>query len=449
MKIEELSCNQEEKQYNYTCHCGNVYKYKSGFYKHIKKCSIWNVENEKMRFDKNTPYINEGIKNRNENTNHSPKIAINSVVAPEQTIKIDISKDTDFSGSSSDTEYLQCTSEDYQTSVSYDERQEDDYLYSSCSSEYSSSSQSSSVYDSEEEFEENETIREQKRKYKEKMEAIDKHIGEKIAKITAEKGEITLGELGEETNIDMTSLIVSMLKESRALQELVLKQNETIQQQNKRIYKLAKTPKTVIKNNNTFNLVQFLNVECKNAMNFSDFVKNIKIGQRELQILQKEGFTKSLENVVIRELIDMEQTLRPLHCLDQKRKRFIIKDENKWEKDTLEDKVRILVTTFSEKYMKEFTIWQKNNPNWREDDDKYDIAIVMNAEIFRPFNSHYKDKIHNNVINQLTQLVIDKDSIKALHHNQQNNDVKQIQGQNQSYSTKVKKPKHKYREKHT
>ena len=49
--------NITSNEYNFTCHCGNVYKYKSGFYKHIKKCLDWRQYKEHNDFILQNPEL--------------------------------------------------------------------------------------------------------------------------------------------------------------------------------------------------------------------------------------------------------------------------------------------------------------------------------------------------------------------------------------------------------
>ena len=113
--------------------------------------------------------------------------------------------------------------------------------------------------------------------------------------------------------------------------ELVEK-NQELQTQ---LLELAKEPKTIIQkqHNNSFNLNNFLNIQCKDAMNLSDFLEQLKVTFNDLIYLGDHGFIKSVQNTFVKQLKDLDQTKRPIHCTDRKRKTLYVKDENKWEKD--------------------------------------------------------------------------------------------------------------------
>ena len=79
-------------------------------------------------------------------------------------------------------------------------------------------------------------------------------------------------------------------------------------------------------NNNHFNINMFLNEKCKNAMNLEDFVEKIKLSLEDLQFTKENGYTKGISNIFIKNLNDMDITERPIHCSDQKRLQFYVKE---------------------------------------------------------------------------------------------------------------------------
>ena len=71
---------------------------------------------------------------------------------------------------------------------------------------------------------------------------------------------------------DLKQMFMKMMDSNKELQHIIYDQNE-------KLIELAKQPKTYIKNqnnNNTFNLENFLNIQCKDAMNLTDFVESLK-----------------------------------------------------------------------------------------------------------------------------------------------------------------------------
>ena len=86
--------------------------------------------------------------------------------------------------------------------------------------------------------------------------------------------------------------------------------------------------------NKTFNLQFFLNEECKDAMNMSEFVNSIQLKLSDLENIGKLGYVEGISNIIIKELNGTDVNKRPVHCSDVKRETLYVKQENKWEKDT-------------------------------------------------------------------------------------------------------------------
>ena len=95
---------------------------------------------------------------------------------------------------------------------------------------------------------------------------------------------------------------------------------------------------TIHSNNKTFNLQIFLNEQCKNAMNLSDFIASIKLQMSDLESLGTLGYTEGMHTIIFKEFIDIELFNRPFHCSDLKREIIYIKDGDKWEKEDPENK---------------------------------------------------------------------------------------------------------------
>jgi hypothetical protein len=83
---------------------------------------------------------------------------------------------------------------------------------------------------------------------------------------------------------------------------------------------------TINSNNKTFNLQVFLNEDCKDAMNISDFMSSIQLQLEELVSVGKLGFVEGISNIIIKNLKALDIRKRPLHCTDLKRETVYIKD---------------------------------------------------------------------------------------------------------------------------
>ena len=116
-------------------------------------------------------------------------------------------------------------------------------------------------------------------------------------------------------------------------------------------------------NNKTFNLQVFLNEECKDAMNMSEFINSIEIKVSDLENMGKLGYVEGMSNIIIKQLNDTDMYKRPVHCSDAKRETLYVKEENKWEKDTQETKQMLTaVRGVNKKNYKLLSTWKETHP---------------------------------------------------------------------------------------
>ena len=71
-----------------------------------------------------------------------------------------------------------------------------------------------------------------------------------------------------------------------------------------------------------------------------------KIAERKLQLTDfmnvgEAGFVEGISNIIVKKLNDLDETIRPIHCTDQKRETFYVKDEDKWENENENDPFNI------------------------------------------------------------------------------------------------------------
>jgi len=86
-------------------------------------------------------------------------------------------------------------------------------------------------------------------------------------------------------------------------------------------------------NNNNITLNVFLNEHCKDALNLEDFMKNIHFQLKD--VLNDGNYIEDCVSVkLLNDLNEIPVTKRPIHCTDQKRKNFVVKDkEEGWIKE--------------------------------------------------------------------------------------------------------------------
>jgi hypothetical protein len=172
-------------------------------------------------------------------------------------------------------------------------------------------------------------------------------------------------------------LLKNILQENKAIHQKndsILEENKILRQEIKNL-KLGNT--MINSNNNSFNINMFLNEKCKNAMNIEDFVEKIKLTLEDLQFTKENGYTKGISNIFIKNLNDMDITERPIHCSDQKRLQFYVKNENEWSKDKNNEKIDNSIQQVSVKQLKSIQDWVEANPDYLESTAKTEEYFTL------------------------------------------------------------------------
>tara|TARA_B000000441_G_scaffold127587_1_gene107521 strand:+ start:23 stop:991 length:969 start_codon:yes stop_codon:yes gene_type:complete len=170
----------------------------------------------------------------------------------------------------------------------------------------------------------------------------------------------TLSEKKEKQDDDIS------LKE--ILMQQLKQQNETIELLKQSIETNTKMmPKIGNNNNNTISINVFLNEQCKNAMNLTDFINQVQVSLEDLQYSKNNGFIEGVTNIFTKQLQDLKPTERPIHCSDKKRLQFYVKDDDKWSKDANNEKIDETIYNIKMKQTKTLTEWEKLHPNYSQD----------------------------------------------------------------------------------
>jgi hypothetical protein len=92
-------------------------------------------------------------------------------------------------------------------------------------------------------------------------------------------------------------------------------------------------------NNNTVNIQVFLDEKCKNAMPIMDFIRDLQFKLTDINPERPASTIESLSKCITDKLEDMDETERPVHCTDEKRLVFHVKDASGWTKDINNKKI--------------------------------------------------------------------------------------------------------------
>jgi len=126
--------------------------------------------------------------------------------------------------------------------------------------------------------------------------------------------------------------------------------------------------------NKTFNLQVFLNEQCKDALNITDFVNQIKLQLSDLDMIGRVGYTEGMSKIIVRNLKELDISKRPIHCSDLKREVMYVKDKDAWEKENGENvKIKNAIKFIEHKNVKQLPQWKAANP----ESDDYDSQRHM------------------------------------------------------------------------
>lgn len=200
----------------------------------------------------------------------------------------------------------------------------------------------------------------------------------------------------------------------------MMKQNQELQKQ---LIELSNEKKQVINNNtinyNKFNLMVFLNECCKDAVNFTDFVSSLELQLSDLEDTGKLGYATGISNIFIRNLKNLDIYKRPIHCSDLKRETIYVKDQDTWQKEDGNQKIKRAISTITDKNIMQLSQWIKENPDYKNIDSKKseEFLVMMNRTIGTTDNNEYDQKQINKIISNIAkEVTIDKDSVMNSHN---------------------------------
>ena len=167
----------------------------------------------------------------------------------------------------------------------------------------------------------------------------------------------------QDDTTDYKAMFLEAMSQNKEFMEVIREQSNTI---NNMVPKIGNNNNNNTTNNNKFNLQVFLNEDCKDAINFSDFIKNIQVSYEDLENNIQLGFVNGISKIFLDNLKQLDVYDRPIHCTDVKRETIYIKDENVWTKQSDDDKLQRAIQTVSYRSMGKLTEWKQENPDYKD-----------------------------------------------------------------------------------
>jgi len=171
----------------------------------------------------------------------------------------------------------------------------------------------------------------------------------------------------------------------------------TIKNQEKIINELI--PKVGNTINNKISINVFLEQKCANAINFNDFLKQIKVDLQDLYVTKELGYVDGISNIFMKQLGCMSTTDRPIHCSDKKRLHFYIKDRDEWNKGE-RTTVEKAISQVARQQISQIKEWEKEHPNWDKNPKYTDdylnlIKVVMGGSTDEEHEKNTKGIVRN------------------------------------------------------
>jgi len=104
-------------------------------------------------------------------------------------------------------------------------------------------------------------------------------------------------------------------------------------------------------------------------MNLTEFIDSLPITNETYDHTIENGLTKTITNMVVDGLNNMDILERPIHCTDPTRKTMYVKDNDVWERDNELNKIVYGIKTIALKQRKMINKWQQANEGWDTDEN--------------------------------------------------------------------------------
>jgi len=210
---------------------------------------------------------------------------------------------------------------------------------------------------------------------------------------------------------DCNFTILNLLSQNKELMNLLVIQNKEHREETSKLQNTIQELVPKIGNNNTinnttnntqFNLQVFLNEDCKDAINFSDFIKQIQVSLTDLENQAENGYIKGITKLFIESLQGLGMNNRPIHCTDKKRKTLYIKENNEWDKEGSQDILKKGIQEVTRRTFERLIKEQKiHSEEYNDADSEFSMKCISIQRNLTP--NHPRDTTISKVIDNITQ----------------------------------------------
>jgi len=197
----------------------------------------------------------------------------------------------------------------------------------------------------------------------------------------------------------LTSLVMEVVKNNHEFQTQMFDMCKTMQSS------ITMNNNCNNNSNNTFNLQVFLNEECKDAINMSDFINSFTVELEDLENIRRLGYATGMSNMIVKELKLLDIYKRPIHCSDLRREIFYVKDNNVWERETPDNSnLKKAICGLSKKNMVKLSDWRDRYPECMDVESEYNniyVKLMMEVCGGRGDQTLSENKIFKNIAKEV------------------------------------------------
>ena len=197
-------------------------------------------------------------------------------------------------------------------------------------------------------------------------------------------------------NKELKNFVIEQAKETM---KIVSKQNNTLMDVVTSKSMNSTNNTNIINNNQKVNINMFLNNDCRDAINLTDFIDRIDVSQGDLENNAQMGFIDGISKIFLDNLKQLNYYERPIHCTDVKRETMYIKDEDKWQKDENSVKLENAIQEVSRKSINKLSNWKETNPDYNDMDSEFSnkCLIIQQNSIAGDNRNNYYQKVIKNI----------------------------------------------------
>lgn len=159
---------------------------------------------------------------------------------------------------------------------------------------------------------------------------------------------------------------------------------------------------TAIKDSNV-NMQIFLNDTCSQAINLTSFIENLQVNLDDLDDTRERGLAFSLGRVLLRGLKELEFNKRPIHCADLRKSEMYVRDNDTWDVDHKELRIRNAIGILSAKQIAQIHDWESKNPNWTTTEKGKEVYSEMVRNVLLTTTELERERVENNVIRTIAK----------------------------------------------